>query len=80
MNLLCEFKEKGMPTGETTPIMNINVFEDNSGASEIANNHKYCPRTKHLNVKLHHFWDYGIRNEILIKAIETPRLPDKSCQ
>jgi hypothetical protein len=31
------------------------VFEDNSGALKMAKVHKYHPRTKHLNVKLHHF-------------------------
>ena len=31
------------------------VFEDNSGALEIARTPKFRPRTKHLNNKLHHF-------------------------
>ena len=47
------------------------VFEDNSGALEIAVNHKYRPRTKHLNVKLHHFRDCVTRKEITIEKINT---------
>ena len=47
------------------------VFEDNSGALEMAVNHKYRPRTKHLNVKLHHFRDYVTRKEITIEKINT---------
>jgi len=31
------------------------VFEDNAGAVEITNVHKVRPRTKHLNIKYHHF-------------------------
>jgi hypothetical protein len=41
------------------------------GALEIAKTHKYRPRTKHLNVKLHHFQDYVNRGEILIHPIDT---------
>ena len=49
------------------------VFEDNSGALEMAVNHKYRQRTtKHLNVKLHqHLRDYVTRKEITIKKINT---------
>jgi hypothetical protein len=31
------------------------VFEDNEGAIEIAKVPKMRPRTKHLNIKYHHF-------------------------
>jgi hypothetical protein len=31
--------------------------------------HKYCPRTKHLNVKLHLFRDYVERKEVSIHHI-----------
>jgi hypothetical protein len=48
-------KHIGSPVQSTTPQVHIKVFEDNSGALEIATTHKYWLRTKHLNVKLHHF-------------------------
>ena len=47
------------------------VFEDNSGALEMATVHKYRPRTKHLNVKLHHFREYVESGEISIHKIDT---------
>ena len=37
----------------------------------MANNHKYRPRTKYLNIKLHHFKDYVTRKEIFIEKIDT---------
>jgi hypothetical protein len=46
-------------------------FRRYSGALEIAKIHKYRPRTKHLNVKLHHFRDYVTRGEITINPIDT---------
>ena len=73
MNLLKEFKHQGFDVGNTKPEIYCEVFEDNSGAVEMAMNHKYRPRTKHLNVKLHHFRDYVTRKEIIIKAIRTDK-------
>ena len=37
----------------------------------MAKTHKYRPRTKHLNVKLHHFRDYVTRGEIEILPIDS---------
>jgi hypothetical protein len=33
------------------------VFEDNSGALELAHLPKLRPRTKHINMCYHHFWE-----------------------
>lgn len=71
MRLLQEFKEQGFQVIDSTPKVHCKVFEDNSGALEMAREHKYRPRTKHLNVKLHHFRDYVIRNEISVHKIDT---------
>jgi len=38
-----------------TPKVHCKVFEDNAGAIEIATVPKMRPRTKHLNIKYHHF-------------------------
>ena len=73
MQTLTEMKKKGFPVGNKTPIVKCEVFEDNSGALEIATNHKFRPRTKHLNVKLHHFRDYVTRGEIQIAKIDTTK-------
>jgi hypothetical protein len=42
----------------TTPQLHCRVFEDNSGAVELASsvkNPKMRPRTRHINTKYHHF-------------------------
>jgi hypothetical protein len=69
MELLKEMKQLGFPICSTTPQVHCKVFEDNSGALEIAQMKKYRPRTKHLNVRLHHFRDYVDRKEISIHPI-----------
>ena len=63
-------KLQGFPITSTTKVK-CKVFEDNSGALEMATTHKYRPRTKHLNVKLHHFRDYVSRGDITIHKIDT---------
>ena len=67
MELLKEMKKLGFPIRSTVPKMHCKIFEDNSGALEMATTHKYRPRTKHLNVKLHHFRDYITRKEIVYR-------------
>jgi len=71
MQLLREMKRLKFPIATATPTIKCRVFEDNSGALEMATNHKFRPRTKHLNVKLHHFRDYVARKEISIEKIDT---------
>jgi hypothetical protein len=71
MELLKEMKRENFPIFKTKPKLHCKVFEDNSGALEMAKTHKYRPRTKHLNVKLHHFRDYVTRGEISIHKIDT---------
>jgi len=56
-------------------MIHCRVFEDNSGALEIAKVPKMCPRTKHINVKFHHFRDYVDRGEITLHAISTHDQP-----
>ena len=65
MQLLEEIKASGFPIDATIPKVTCKVFEDNSGALDMAKTHKYRPRTKHLNVKLHHFRDYVSREKCL---------------
>ena len=55
MNLFQEMKEAGIPIESSNANVKCTVFEDNSGALEIARVHKFRPRTKHLNCRLHHF-------------------------
>jgi hypothetical protein len=71
MRLINELKKHKFEAPQADPKVHCKVFEDNSGAIEIAHLPKVRPRTKHLNVKLHHFRDYVERGEITIHAIST---------
>jgi len=75
MELLKEMKKLDFPIESSQAKVHCRVFEDNSGALEMAKVHKYRPRTKHLNVRLHHFRDYVERQEISIHAINTNDQP-----
>ena len=71
MRILNEFKDHGFITQAPKAKMNCKVYEDNSGALEMAREYKYHPRTKFLNIKLHHFRDYVERGEIYIHKVST---------
>ena len=61
-----------IPITESIPKIFCKVYEDNSGALEIATVFKLCPRTKkHLNTRFHHFRQYQERGEIEILPINT---------
>jgi hypothetical protein len=64
MELLREAQGHGIPNVVTTPKIHCKVFEDNSGALTMAKVPKMRPRTKHLNVKYHHFRDHVTRGDI----------------
>ena len=55
MNLLKEMKKKKFNASDGVVKVHCKVFEDNSGAIEIAKENKNRPRTKYLNCRLHHF-------------------------
>jgi hypothetical protein len=69
MELLNEMHKRGFPVIKEKARVHCRVFEDNSGAIEMARVHKFRPRTKHINVKLHHFRDYVERGEVTIHPI-----------
>ena len=74
MTLLEELKTHGFPVDQTKASVQRKVFEDNSGAIEIATNHKWRPRTKHLNCRLHHFWSH-VPHNISIQHIPMDKQP-----
>jgi hypothetical protein len=63
-----------------------NLYEDNTGANELAKAPKIRPRTKHISLKYHHFWEQvkngtvklnltGTKDQIayiFIKALDKP--------
>jgi hypothetical protein len=75
MELIKELKKNGFGTVSSKPTVHCRVFEDNSGAIEIANVPKFRPRMKHINIKYHHFRDYVDRGEISIKQIKSEHQP-----
>ena len=76
MELLKEMKQNGFKVGSATSKVHCKVFEDNSGALEMAKIHKHRPRTKHLNVKLHHFRSHvDTTKEVTIHKIDTKNQP-----
>ena len=71
MRLLEEMKAQQIQIHSTKAEVHCKVFEDNSGALEMARVYKFRPRTKHLNVKLHHFRSYVEEGKISIHAVDT---------
>ncbi len=55
MNLLQEMREQNFKIICVEPYVYCKVFEDNTGALELARLPKLRPRTKHINVCYHHF-------------------------
>ena len=66
MQLVEEAKLLGWDTFMGKPTVHCTVFEDNSGALEMARLPKMRPRTKHLNVRLHHFRERVRKGDISI--------------
>jgi hypothetical protein len=55
MQLLKEIQDRGFSVPTSTPVVHCRLFEDNSGALELARVPKMRSRTKHMNLKYHHF-------------------------
>ena len=71
IELLQELRKFGLIKGINTPKVYCKVFEDNSGAIEIAKAPKMRPRTKYLNTKYHHFRDQVENGTIQLNYIGT---------
>ncbi|KAI2513026.1 hypothetical protein MHU86_1317 [Fragilaria crotonensis] len=69
MDLLKEDKNHGIPNVVAEPRIHCKVFEDNSGALAMAQVPKMRPRTKHLNVKYHHFRSHVANGDISLHAV-----------
>jgi len=55
MLLIQEMKKEGFNVGCSVPTVKCTLFEDNSDTVYLANAPSMRPRTKHTNVKCHHF-------------------------
>jgi hypothetical protein len=55
LHLMKEAKENRVKIDIEQANFHCKIFEDNAGAIELAKTPKMRPRTKHLNIKYHHF-------------------------
>ena len=70
MQLMKEAKRRGLDIAPKASI-HCTAFEDNTGALEMARVPKMRPRTKHLNIKYHHFREYVKAGKISIQHVST---------
>ena len=71
MQLAREAKEIGVPIfGNPTTQVKCKAFEDNTGALELANVPKMRPRTKHINIKYHHF-RHHVGKDVTVEHVDT---------
>ena len=73
MNFVKEIRERHDKNLTDVPVVKCEVFEDNSGAVELSMVHKMRPRTKHINVKYHHF-----REHVRKKLIKISHIPSEN--
>jgi hypothetical protein len=71
MQLVTEAAQLDWKVFAGIPTVHCKVFEDNSGALEMARLPKMRPRTKHIGVRMHHFREHVRRGDISINKIPT---------
>jgi hypothetical protein len=71
INLLQELKDMKFIDDFQVPKVLCKAFEDNSGALELAQTPKMRPRTKHINIKYHHFRSYVDAKIITLQKVTT---------
>ena len=64
MQLIDEAKDLKWDTFMGIPTVHCQVLEDNSGCLEMARLPKMRPRTKHINIRMHHFREH-VRKRII---------------
>jgi histone deacetylase 1/2 len=71
LDFLKEAKEKGIPIDVHDAAIQCKIFENNSGAIEMAKVPKMRPRTKHLNIKYHFFRQHVQAGLLSVHAVKT---------
>jgi Reverse transcriptase (RNA-dependent DNA polymerase) len=69
--LIAEIQDAGFILPSKKGKILCRAFEDNSGAFEMAKSPKMRPRTKHLNIKYHHFREEVNDGNIIIEQVDT---------
>jgi hypothetical protein len=75
MQLIKEIQDHGFDVPTSTPVVHRRLFEDNSGALELARVPKLHSRKKHMNLKYHHSRSFVRRSLITIHHIGTLEQP-----
>jgi hypothetical protein len=71
LEILKELKAVSFEYDITIPTVHCKAIEDNTRAVEMARLPKMRPRTKHMNIKYHHFRDAVIEGLITIHHVTT---------
>mmetsp|Transcript_28700 Transcript_28700/g.41073 ORF Transcript_28700/g.41073 Transcript_28700/m.41073 type:complete len:760 (+) Transcript_28700:1583-3862(+) len=71
LSLMKEARNYGVPVEIGKVDIHCKIFEDNSGALELAKVPKMRPRTKHLNIKYHHFRQHVQSGLLSLHAVTT---------
>jgi hypothetical protein len=71
MDFLQELTNAGFKLNINHPTISCKPFEDNERALEMARSPKFRPRTKHIDVKYHHFHDSIESGKIHMSGIDT---------
>jgi hypothetical protein len=69
MDLLSEAAMMGVPVEVGAPVIHCKTLEDNSGALQLARLPKMRPRTRHINVKYHHFREAVAQGRVSIQHV-----------
>ena len=76
MQFIKEIQDRGFKVPTSTPVVHFHLFEDNSGALELARvPNKLRSRTKHMNLKYHHYRSFARKSLISIHHIGTLEQP-----
>ena len=75
MRLLRKMKKHGINVIVDRAPMQCKVSKNNMGVIKIARNKKFLPCTKHMNIKLHHFWSYVTKERRTIDKIKSEEQP-----
>jgi hypothetical protein len=71
MDFIDEIRNRFDSNIVSVPTVKCELFEDNSGALELATVHKMRPRTKHINIKYHHFREHVRSKRISVLPIRS---------
>ena len=75
MHIVDKMDDHNIPIKTVSSIIKCKLFEDNAGAIELAKNPKFRPRTKHINIKYHHFREYIANNKIELEYVASKDNP-----